>query len=161
MQSSVITGTGCYIPPVVQSNQDFTAHFFYTNNREPIAGSTVDVVKKFREITGINERRYITDDLIASDIGFLAAKEAINDSHVDPETIDQLIVAHNFGNVVKNTVQTDTVPSLASRIKNLLGIRNPNCSAYDILFGCAGWLQALIHADYFFKAGIARKVLIV
>jgi 3-oxoacyl-[acyl-carrier-protein] synthase-3 len=42
-----------------------------------------------------------------------------------------------------------------------LGIFNPNCIAYDILFGCPGWLQGLIQADAFFKAGIAKKVLII
>jgi 3-oxoacyl-[acyl-carrier-protein] synthase-3 len=42
-----------------------------------------------------------------------------------------------------------------------LGIKNPNCIAYDILFGCPGWLQGIIHADAFFKAGIAKKALVI
>ena len=99
--------------------------------------------------------------LTASDIGNLAAQFAISDSGVDPETIDQLIVAHNFGNVIKDTIQTDAVPSLASHIKHALRIQNPDCVAYDILFGCPGWLQGLIQADAFFKAGLAKKALIV
>jgi 3-oxoacyl-[acyl-carrier-protein] synthase-3 len=66
-------------------------------------------------------------------------------------------VAQNFGDVIKHTIQTDAVPSLASRIKHALGIRNPNCVAYDVLFGCPGWLQGVIQADAFFKAGMARK----
>jgi 3-oxoacyl-[acyl-carrier-protein] synthase-3 len=160
MLRSVITGSGCYIPPFVQSNQDFSDHF-YSEKQEPIYTSAGEVVSKFKKITGIEERRYTTKDLNASDIGYESAKLAIIDSGVDQETIDQIIVAHNFGNVLKDTVQTAAVPSLASLIKNALGIRNPNCVAYDILFGCPGWLQGVIQSDAFFKAGLAKKALIV
>ena len=161
MFRSVITGTGSYIPPFVQSNGEFTKQFFYSEDQRPLTTPPEEVVEKFKQITGIEERRYTTDELNASDIGSLAAKRAIDDSAVDPEEIDLVIVAHNFGNVIKHTIQTDAVPSLASHIKHSLGIRNPNCVAYDILFGCPGWLQGLIQADAFFKAGVARKALIV
>jgi 3-oxoacyl-[acyl-carrier-protein] synthase-3 len=53
------------------------------------------------------------------------------------------------------------VPSLSCRIKHKLGIRNPNCVAYDILFGCPGWVQGIIQADAFFKAGMAKKSLVI
>jgi 3-oxoacyl-[acyl-carrier-protein] synthase III len=160
MVHSVITGTGSYIPPFVQTNQDFAQHEFFTAEGLPLPVDPAEVVKKFKKITGIEERRYTTDDLNASNIGYEAAKKAIEDSGVDPETLDQLIVAHNFGNVIKDTIQTAAVPSLASQLKHALGIRNPNCIAYDILFGCPGWLQGLIQADAFFKADIANKALI-
>src|SRR5687767_10487237 len=161
MFRSVITGTGSYIPPFIQSNKDFTSHVFYTDDQQPMNTAPAEIVEKFKQITGIEERRYTTDDLTASGIGSLAAGKAIADSGVDPEEIDQLIVAHNFGNVLKNTIQTDAVPSLASIIKHALGIRNPDCVAYDVLFGCPGWIQGVIQADAFFKAGIAKKALIV
>ena len=161
MVRSVITGSGCYIPPFVQTNQDFAQHEFYTDEGLPLPVDPVEVVSKFKKITGIEERRYTTDDLNASNIGYEAAKKAIEDSKVDPESLDQLIVAHNFGNVIKDTIQTAAVPSLASQLKHALGIRNPNCIAYDILFGCPGWLQGLIQADAFFKSGMAKKALII
>ena len=161
MFRSVITGTGCYIPPHIQSNRDFEKHRFFTEDRLPLESSPEVIVEKFRQITGIDERRYTTGNLNASDIGSLAAQFAVNDSGVDPETFDQLIVAHNFGNVIKGTIQTDAVPSLAAHIKHALQIRNPDCIAYDILFGCPGWVQGLIQADAFFKAGLAKKALIV
>lgn len=161
MFRSVITGTGSYIPPHVQTNLDFAQHIFYSDGQEPLNTPPEEVVEKFRQITGIEERRYTSADLTASDIGTLAAKAAIADSGIDPETIDQVIVAHNFGNVIKDTIQTDAVPSLANRIKHSLGIRNPDCIAYDILFGCPGWVQGLIQADAFFKAGYAKKVLVI
>jgi 3-oxoacyl-[acyl-carrier-protein] synthase-3 len=161
MFRSVITGAGSYIPPHIQSNLEFEKHRFYTEDRLPLEAAPAMIVEKFRQITGIDERRYTTDNLNASDIGSVAAEFAISDSGVDPETIDQLIVAHNFGNVIKDTIQTDAVPSLASHIKHALGIQNPDCVAYDILFGCPGWLQGLIQADAFFKAGLAKKALVV
>jgi 3-oxoacyl-[acyl-carrier-protein] synthase III len=161
MFRSVITGTGSYIPPHIQSNADFSQHRFYTDKQELLATGSKEIIEKFEQITGIAERRYTTDDLSTSDIGIEAARRAIESSGVDPEQLDQIIVAQNFGDVIKNTIQTDAVPSLASRIKHALGIRNANCVAYDILFGCPGWLQGVIHADAFFKAGIARKILVV
>ena len=161
MFRSVITGTGSYIPPHIQSNQDFAKHRFYSEKQEPLTTSPQEIIGKFQQITGIAERRYTTDELSTSDIGIVAAARAIAASGVDAEQIDQLIVAQNFGDVIKHTIQTDAVPSLASRIKHGLSIRNPNCIAYDILFGCPGWLQGVIHTDAFFKAGIAKKALIV
>jgi 3-oxoacyl-[acyl-carrier-protein] synthase III len=161
MKRSAITGTGSYIPPVVQTNANFAKHLFYSEDHEPLTTSPAEIVEKFKQITGIEERRYTSDDLSTADIGAVAAKKALDDSGADPETIDQIIVAHNFGNVLKHTIQTDAVPSLGAVIKHKLGIKNPNCVAYDILFGCPGWLQGVIQADAFFKAGIAGKALIV
>ena len=160
MLRSVITGTGSYIPTHTQTNKDFFEQVFYTN-KQPLPSTPADIAKKFEEITGIEERRYVTNDLMASDIGGFAAEAAVIDSGVNREEIDQLIVAHNFGNVLTDTIQSVAVPSLATLIKHRLGIRNPACVAYDVLFGCPGWLQGVIHADAFFKAGIARKALIV
>jgi 3-oxoacyl-[acyl-carrier-protein] synthase III len=159
--SSVITGTGCYIPSEIKTNRDFAINTFYGEDHFPIKGSQHDVVDKLKLITGIEERRYAPADLSTSDIGAIAAQKAIEDSGVDPETLDQLIVAHNYGNVMKHNIQSDTVPSIAARIKHTLGIQNPNCVGYDILFGCPGWLQGVIQADAFFKAGIAKKALII
>ncbi|MBL0152510.1 MAG: ketoacyl-ACP synthase III [Chitinophagaceae bacterium] len=161
MARTQITGTGSYIPPVIQTNKDFSGHLFYAENQTPLSVPPAEVVEKFKNITGISERRYATDELTASDLGAIAAQRAIEDSGINPEEIDQLIVAHNFGNVIKNTIQMDAVPSLASHIKHKLGIQNPSCVAYDILFGCPGWIQGMIQADAFFKAGIAKKALVI
>jgi 3-oxoacyl-[acyl-carrier-protein] synthase III len=161
MKRSVITGTGSYIPPDIKSNRDFTIHNFYSETHNRIETPPQEVVDKFKAITGIAERRYAPPELNCSGMAVIAAREAIADSGVDPETIDQIIFAHNFGDVVKHSIQTDAVPSLASRVKHELGIKNPACIAYDILFGCPGWLQGLIQADAYFKAGIAKKALII
>jgi len=161
MFRTVIKGSGSYIPLTITSNKDFAGHIFYSEDQKPLESPPEKVVEKFRQITGIEERRYVGDDLDASDIGEIAARKAVEESGINAEEIDQLIVAHNFGNVIKHTIQSDAVPSLGSLVKHKLGIQNPACIAYDILFGCPGWIQGLIHADAFFRAGIAKKALVV
>ncbi len=158
---TVITGSGSYIPTEIKTNPDFTGYTFYGEDHKPINSPAFEVAEKLKTITGIEERRYAAGGINASDMGAFAAKFAIEDAGIDAETIDQVIVAQNFGDVIKGTVQTDAVPSLASRIKHALGIANPNCVAYDILFGCPGWLQGVIQADAFIKAGIAKKCLVI
>ncbi len=159
--STIITGTGSYIPTEIVSNRDFTIRDFYAEDNSKIQTPPQEIVEKFRQITGIAERRYAKTDLNASDIATIAAQKAIEDSAVDPETLDQIILAHNFGNVVKHSIQSDAVPALACRVKHDLKIKNPRCIAYDVLFGCPGWVQGLIQADAFFKAGIAKKALVI
>jgi len=158
---SVISGTGCFIPPIIKTNRDFTVHNFYSEDNKRIDADPQEVVRKFEQITGIAERRYATEDMQCSDMAAIAAKIAIDDAGCDPETIDQIIVAHNFGNVLKHTIQTDVLPSLASRVKHELKIKNPSCIPYDVLFGCPGWIQGLIQADAYFKAGVAKKCLVI
>jgi 3-oxoacyl-[acyl-carrier-protein] synthase-3 len=161
MKRTVITGTGCYIPELTKTNRDFTAHDFFDEHKNRITTDPTIVVEKFRQITGIEERRYAQTELNTSDIATYAAKAAIEDCTVDVESLDQIIMAHNFGNVIKHTIQTDAVPSLASRVKHNLHIKNPYCTPYDILFGCPGWIQGLIQADAFMKAQIAQKCLVI
>jgi 3-oxoacyl-[acyl-carrier-protein] synthase III len=161
MLCSVITGTGCYIPSVIKKNSDFAAHEFYNEDNSRIDRPSVEIAEKFRQITGIAERRYAEPGINASQMATIAARLAITDSGINPELIDQIILAHNFGNVPFHHVQTDIVPSLASRVKHDLGISNPSCIPYDLIFGCPGWLQGLIQADAFNKAGLTKICLII
>ncbi len=158
---TVITGTGSYIPEVIKTNKDFITQDFYAIDTPLVTTASQEVVDKFRDITGIEERRYINDDMNSSDMATIAARLAIEDSGINAEELDQIILAHNFGNIIKNTIQIDVLPALASRVKHDLGIKNPNCVAYDILFGCPGWMQGVIQADTYFKAGIAKKILVI
>lgn len=158
---NIITGTGSYIPERIQKNEDFLKQEFFNENQSKIPNSNEIIIKKFKAITGIEERRYIGSKLKNSDIGTIAAQKAIEDSGVNPEEIDFLIVGHNFGDVRDGYTQCDILPSIASRIKFNLKIKNPNCVAYDVVFGCPGWLQGVIQADMFIKAGEAKKCLII
>lgn len=156
-----ITGSGSYIPTEIVSNIDFAQHVFLNDDGTPFPHPNDVVAQKFLEITGIQERRYVTDDLTTSDIGFLAAQKAIEEAQIDPETIDYIIFAHNFGNVKKGAIQTDILPSLATRVKFDLRIKNPKCVAYDMLFGCPGWIEGVIQAQAFIKAGMAKRCLVI
>jgi 3-oxoacyl-[acyl-carrier-protein] synthase III len=156
-----ITGSGSYIPTEKVSNIDFAKHSFLNEDGSPFPHSNEVVAEKFLEITGIKERRYVKDDLCTSDIAILAAEKAILDAKIDRETIDYIILAHNFGDVKKGAIQSDILPSLASRVKHGLKIINPKCVAYDILFGCPGWVEGVIQAYAFIKAGMAKRCLVI
>jgi len=160
-QNIVITGTGSYVPTEVVTNQDFAKNEFYDFGGVPFEASHEEIAEKFTAITGIEQRRYVSDDLCASDIGAIAAELAVNDAGIDREELDQIIVAHNFGDIKKGSIQSDFVPSLAARIKQELGIINTSCVAYDVAFGCPGWIQGLIHAEAFMRSGQAKKCLII
>ncbi len=156
-----ITGTGSYIPNVIKTNDLFNKNTFFNNDGSVINTPNATIIEKFKAITGIAERRYASPDLNSSDLGFFAAQKAIANAKIDPETLDYIIVAHNFGDVPHNTIQSDVLPSLAVRVKHKLRIKNPKCVAYDILFGCPGWIEGLIQAQAFIKSGLAKRCLVI
>lgn len=159
--NSKITGVGSYIPEKVTTNNDFKDHRFYDDKGETYKRDNESIIARFKSITGISERRYIPENLCTSDIATFAAEQAIQDSGIDKNDLDYIIVAHNYGDVRSDSSQSDTVPSLASRIKYNLQIQEPTCVAYDLLFGCPGWVEGLIQAHAFIKSGVARKCLVV
>jgi len=158
---SVITGTGKFIPSNRIKNEVFLSNDFYENDGRKINKTNQEIIDKFLEITTIAERRYVSKDQSTSDIAYLAALDALKSSNVDKEKLDYIIVAHNFGDVQDGRPQLDIVPSLAARVKHKLKIKNPNTVAYDLPFGCPGWLQGVIQADYFIKSGDAKKIMVI
>ena len=156
-----ITGSGSYIPTERVTNLDFSNHKFLNDDGSNLKSTNDIIAKKFVEITGIQERRYASEDMVNSDMAYIAAKKAIENAKIDPETLDYIIFAHNYGDIKHNTIQSDTVPTLATRVKHLLQIKNPKCVAYDVLFGCPGWIQGVIQAQAFIKAGMAKKCLVI
>lgn len=157
----IITGTGSYVPEGGVKNSSFLNEQFYDSNGNLISTSPEEILRKFDEITEIHERRYVPKDLVASNIAYLAAKKAIESSNTDPETIDYIIVANNFGDVKFDNRKSTMVPSLASKVKHQLGIKTPKTIAFDITFGCPGWLQGMIIAEALIKAGNAKKILVI
>ncbi|BDB56679.1 3-oxoacyl-ACP synthase III family protein [Flavobacterium ammonificans] len=156
-----ISGIGSYIPEKSVSNTDFSDHVFLNEDGSPFGYPNEVVVNKFKNITGIENRRYANDQYTSSDLGFFAAKKAIENAKIDPETIDYIIFAHNFGDVKHGTVQSDMLPSLATRVKHKLQIQNPKCVAYDLLFGCPGWIEGVLQANAFIKSGMAKRCLVI
>jgi len=159
---TVIIGTGSCIPARAVLNEDFLDRPFFEDYGKPFTPEAIPkIVAKLREITDIAERRYVTDDLVASDLAFDAGTKALAASGIDPETLDYVIVAHNFGDVRAGNLRSDLVPSLAARVKDRLRIANPGCVCYDVAFGCPGWLQAVIQADYYLRSGDAKRALVI
>ncbi len=156
-----ITGSGSYIPTIKVTNQDFANHDFLNEDGSTFNYPNDVIAQKFTEITGIFERRYAEENQNTSDIATIAAQKAIEDANIDPETLDYIIFAHNFGDVKKGAIQGDMLPSLASKVKYNLRIKNPSCVAYDMLFGCPGWVESFIQAQAFIKAGMAKKCLVI
>ena len=158
---SVITGTGSYIPSRRIKNEDFLTNEFYDIDGKKLEKTNQEIIDKFLEITTIAERRYVNHNLTTSDISYYAAIDAIKSANINKEELDYIIVAHNFGDVKNDNKLLNIVPSLAARVKHKLEINNPYTIAFDLPFGCAGWLQGIIHADYFIKSGDAKKALII
>jgi len=161
MNNIKIVGVGSYIPDIIKKNEDFLKSEFFNQDETAFDAPPEVIIKKFKAITGIEERRYVGNELKMSDIATFAAEKAIKDSDIDPETLDYIIVAHNFGDVGHDKQQADTVPSIASRVKEKLQIENPSCVAYDLLFGCPGWIEGCIHSFAFMKAGMAKRCLVI
>lgn len=158
---SVFTGTGSYIPTQKVPNADFLDRTFLDANGKPYDKSNEEIIQKFFEITGIEARRYAADDVLASDMGAEAGKQALESAGLSPEDLDYIIVAHNFGDISPDNPRVDMVPSLASRVKHKLEISNPYCVAYDLPFGCPGWLQGVIQSDYYLSSGDASACLVI
>jgi 3-oxoacyl-[acyl-carrier-protein] synthase-3 len=97
---SIITGSGKYLPGRIISNSDFLDHKFLNDKGEAFVKTNRDIINKLQEITDIKERRYLENDLNTSDMAFFASISAIEDANIDPETLDYIIVAHNFGDIL-------------------------------------------------------------
>ena len=158
--NSVITGSGSFIPSNVIKNSHFLDKVFYDVNRKKLDRPMEEIVDKFVAITDIEERRWIDDDMVNSDMGKIAAERALEQSGIDKNDIDYIITAHNFGDISYGTNKSDIMPSLSAKIKNKLGIKS-NAIPYDMLYGCPGWIEGLRMGDQFIKAGIAKNILVI
>ena len=156
-----ITGTRSSIPERIQPNVQFSSNSFFDATGSRIENPNEEIIEKFQAITGIEQRRYIREDQTVLDIALEAAQNAITDASLDAETLDYIIFAHNVGDIALNSNQVNTLPSLASKLKAALKIKNPECVAYDILFGCPGWVEGIIQAKAFIKAEMAQKCLVI
>lgn len=158
---SVFTGTGSYVPAKQIKNEFFHNYEFYDSTGEKLFTPNEEITRKFEEITTIAERRYAGDDESTSDLALVASQRALEAAGVDKEELDYIIFAHNFGETTKDNMRIDVLPTMAARLKQKLGIANPSAVAYDILYGCPGWVQAVIQADYYIRSGDAKKILVV
>ncbi|MEI6138480.1 MAG: ketoacyl-ACP synthase III [Mariniphaga sp.] len=159
---TVIVGTGSYIPTRIIPNEYFMdAEFYDPATSKVFETNNAEIIRKFQEITNIEERRYADSDQVTSDLATFAARDAIETSGIDPETFEFILVAHNFGDVVDGILVPDQMPSLANRVKAKLGIRNPSIMTNDVACGCPGWTTAMIIADAFIKSRTFKRGLVI
>lgn len=156
-----ISGTGSFIPKNKVHNSSFCNKIFFDKNGNEYTNSNDEIIEKFQSITGIRERRYADKEHKTSDLATFAAQNAIKDAVIDKETIDYIIVAHNFGDIEFGTNQYIALPSVATMVKHKLNILNENCVAYDIIFGCPGWIEGVIQASAFIKSKMAKRCLVI
>lgn len=157
-----IVGTGSYLPSRVISNEYFKDYIFFdSGSKQPFDKSNDEIIHKFKEITNISERRWISDEINNSDMATLAVKDALESASIDPETLDFILIAHNFGDVDPVSTRVDILPSLANRVKAKLNIKNPECFCHDQISGCPGWTQGMITADAYIRSGMAKRGVVV
>ncbi len=102
--------------------------------------------------TGIKERRFASNEEKSSDLGVIAAKQAIERAHLTPKDIDLVVVA---------TLSPDflVMPSTACVLSAKLGIENK--PAFDISAACTGFIYLLSVAKAYVESGMCENVLIV
>lgn len=133
-----IIGTGCYLPERILSNQDL----------EKMVETTDEwIVSR----TGMKERRIARADEFTSDMGYEAAKRAIEDAKITAEEIDMILVA----TLTPDYVFPSTACLLQARLKAV------NAAAIDIQAACTGYIYALSQAKAYIDSGLYKNVLIV
>jgi len=138
MRNARILGIGRYVPPRVVTNADLTALM-----------DTSD--EWIQQRTGIQQRHYSDGSVGASDMGVLAAGEALRRANVDPKAIDCIVFA---------TLSPDVdMPSSACLLQEKLDL--PDIPAFDVRNQCSGFLYGLAIADKFVKTGTYDHVLLV
>src|SRR5690606_27205017 len=157
-----IIGTGSYLPPKIVKNSHFLNNKFYdAATRQPFDKSNEEIISKFKDITHIEERRYVKEGQVTSDLAVHAVKDACESAEIDMESWDFLIVAHNFGDMAAVNVRSDILPGLAKKVKAKLMIKNPQAICYVVISGCTGWTQAMIVAAAFVKSGYGIQGVVV
>lgn len=157
-----IIGTGSYLPPRIIKNSHFLKNEFYELSKKKIEGKTnEEIIQKFKEITNIEERRYVADDQVTSDIAALAITNACESAGISQDSLDFILFGHNFGDVHKGNVRIDIIPGLANKVKMKLKIDNPSCICHDVISGCPGWTQSMITADAYIKSGFMKRGVVV
>ena len=133
-----ISGTGVYIPERVMRNVDFT-NFLDTSD------------EWISERTGIRERHFAADGEKCSDLAYMAAENALENSGMSNKDIDMVIVASNTPDSI--------FPPMACKVQSRLG--SVNAGAFDVQAGCTGSLAAMQTAISGIASGIWDNVLVI
>ena len=137
--NAVITGVGGYVPDYILNNEELSR--------------MVDTTDEWITTrVGIKERRILTEEgLGTSYLARKAAKQLIQKTGVDPDTIDALIVT--------TTTPDYKFPSTASIVLGKLGLKN--AFAFDFSAACCGFLYTLDVAASMILSGRYKKIIVI
>ena len=137
--NAVITGVGGYVPDYILNNEELSR--MVDTNDEWITTRV-----------GIKERRILTEEgLGTSYLARKAAKQLIQKTGVDPDTIDALIVT--------TTTPDYKFPSTASIVLGKLGFKN--AFGFDFSAACCGFLYTLDVAASMIQSGRYKKIIVI
>ena len=142
-------GLGVYLPPMSLTNEQIEKGMpWLKTNARWIA-----------EHTGIRARRIADPDQLATDLGYLAAKQTFELSGFEPEEIDLILLATNTAHWV--------YPAGAGHIAVAFGkgddgrMRMHQAGALDVQQGCASFIGAVGMAAAMVRGGGFRNVLVI
>jgi 3-oxoacyl-[acyl-carrier-protein] synthase-3 len=135
---SVVLGCGSYLPQRVVTNAELASR---------IETSDEWIVQR----TGIRERHIAADGEFTSHLALNAARAAIADGDIDPQSIDLIVLA--------TSTPDNTFPATAVAVQNGLGITHG--AAFDLQAVCSGFVFALATADNFLRTGAFKRALVI
>ncbi|WP_281857790.1 beta-ketoacyl-ACP synthase III [Litoreibacter halocynthiae] len=138
MIRSVLRGMGHALPERVVENAEFETWM-----------ETSDAWIKSR--SGIERRHFAAEGQTTSDLATEAARAALADAGMEPETLDAIVVA--------TSTPDTTFPSVATMVQGNLGMKSG--FAFDVQAVCAGFVFAMSNADALIKSGQATRVLVI
>jgi 3-oxoacyl-[acyl-carrier-protein] synthase-3 len=134
-----LTGTGSCLPGVPVTNDDLVARGIDTNDEWIVSR------------TGIRSRYLAPPGTMASELGLVAARRALEMAGIDGGELDLIIVATSTPDFI--------FPSTACLIQGRLG--NRGATAFDVQAVCSGFAYALGIADKFIRSGSHKKALVI
>ena len=133
-----IKGFGAYSPERVVTNAHFESYLDTSDEWN-------------RKMTGIKERRFAAEDEDTSDLAYEAAVRAIEDSGLDKDEIEMIIVATSTGD--------KPFPTVATTLQKRLGLNK--IPSMDQLAACTGFIYGIVTAQQFVSSGLYKNVLVV
>jgi 3-oxoacyl-[acyl-carrier-protein] synthase-3 len=138
MLRSVVLGCGSYLPSRVVTNDELA---------KTVETSDDWIVQR----TGIRQRHVAAQGELTSDMAIQAAKAALASGHVDPQSIDLIVLA--------TSTPDNTFPAAAVTVQAGLGITRG--AAFDLQAVCSGFVFGLATADSLLRTGTYRRALVI
>lgn len=133
-----VRGIACAVPKVVKKTTDY------------IDDLDADEMRKFIDITGVQERHCTSDKQTTSDLCFVAAQHMLCEKKIETNTIDALIFLTQTADYLQ--------PATAHVLHKRLGL-SKNCMAFDINLGCSGYVYGLYLASAMLQTGSIKRIL--